>query len=308
MMSATALITTPGVRRRAWKLANGPSTWMLAPALVFFGAFAIVPLLGVAVLSLTEWDGLGAPSFTGFANWAHVFSDPVTLNAMWLTFAMTALTYLLQAPVSILLGVFMAGNERYRAVFSVLYFLPLLFSAAAIGIAFKALLDPNFGLSKAFDAAWLTQDWLGDPNLAFYVVIFVITWSFVPFHSLLYQAGVRQIPMSMYEAAKLDGAGRIQTFFSVTLPQIKYTVVTSSTLMIVGSLTYFDLVFVLTAGGPGNATRILPLDMYLTGFRSYQMGPASAIALILVVVGLVISLALNKFSGADKMESQTEGG
>nr|WP_119698324.1 sugar ABC transporter permease [Microbacterium halotolerans] len=307
-MSATALITTPGVRRRAWKLANGPSTWMLAPALVFFGAFAIVPLLGVAVLSLTEWDGLGAPSFTGFANWAHVFSDPVTLNAMWLTFAMTALTYLLQAPVSILLGVFMAGNERYRAVFSVLYFLPLLFSAAAIGIAFKALLDPNFGLSKAFDAAWLTQDWLGDPNLAFYVVIFVITWSFVPFHSLLYQAGVRQIPMSMYEAAKLDGAGRIQTFFSVTLPQIKYTVVTSSTLMIVGSLTYFDLVFVLTAGGPGNATRILPLDMYLTGFRSYQMGPASAIALILVVVGLVISLALNKFSGADKMESQTEGG
>lgn len=307
-MSATALITTPGARRRAWKLANGPSTWMLAPALVFFGAFAIVPLLGVAVLSLTEWDGLGAPSFTGFANWAHVFSDPVTLNAMWLTFAMTALTYLLQAPVSILLGVFMAGNERYRAVFSVLYFLPLLFSAAAIGIAFKALLDPNFGLSKAFDAAWLTQDWLGDSNLAFYVVIFVITWSFVPFHSLLYQAGVRQIPMSMYEAAKLDGAGRIQTFFSVTLPQIKYTVVTSSTLMIVGSLTYFDLVFVLTAGGPGNATRILPLDMYLTGFRSYQMGPASAIALILVVVGLVISLALNKFSGADKMESQTEGG
>ncbi|GAA3709615.1 sugar ABC transporter permease [Zhihengliuella alba] len=280
---------------------------MLAPALTFFGVFAIIPLLGVAVLSLMSWDGLGTPEFAGLANWQRVFSDPVTLNAMWLTLGMTVLSYAVQAPLSILLGVFMAGSEKYRALFSVLYFLPLLFSAAAVGITFKALMDPNFGLAKAFDVGWLAQDWLGNPQLAFYVLILVISWSFVPFHSLLYQAGVRQIPNSLYEAAMLDGAGRVRTFFSVTLPQLKYTVVTSSTLMIVGSLTYFDLVFVMTAGGPGNSTRILPLDMYLTGFRSYQMGPASAIALILVVVGLIVSLALNKFSGSDQMESQMEG-
>lgn len=288
-------------------MSDGPSTWMLAPALIFFTVFALIPLLGVAVLSLMNWDGLGTPSFAGFTNWQTVFTDPVTLNAMWLTFAMTILTYVTQAPISILLGVFMAGNEKYRAVYSVLYFLPLLFSAAAVGIAFKALLDPNFGLSNAFNIPLLSQDWLGSTDLVFYVLIFVIAWCFVPFHSLLYQAGVKQIPTSMYEAAMLDGAGRIRTFFSVTLPQIKYTVITSSTLMIVGSLTYFDLVFVMTNGGPGNATRILPLDMYLTGFRSYQMGPASAIAVILVVVGLVISLLLNKMSGSDKMESQQEG-
>src|SRR5699024_5506750 len=178
--------------------------------------------------------------------------------------------------------------QRYREVFSVLYFLPLLFSAAAVGIAFKALLDPNFGISRAFGLDLLRQDWLGSPNFAFYTVIMVISWSFVPFHSLLYQAGVRQ-------------------FFNVTLPQLKYTIVTSSTLMLVGSLTYFDLVFILTMGGPGNATRILPLDMYLTGFRSYQMGPASVIAVILVAVGLTLSLILNRASGSDRMESQMEG-
>ncbi|RZU63471.1 carbohydrate ABC transporter permease [Zhihengliuella halotolerans] len=305
--SAPARPPKPLTSGRGTRAADGPSVWMLAPAFAFFGLFAIVPLLGVALLSLTHWDGLGSPSFAGLENWTTVFTNPVTLNAMWLTLAMTVLTYVVQAPVSILLGVFMAGREKYRAVFSVLYFLPLLFSAAAIGIAFKALLDPNFGLSNAFDAPWLNRDWLGDPQLVFYVLVFVISWSFVPFHSLLYQAGVKQIPASMYEAAMLDGAGRARTFFSVTLPQIKYTVVTSSTLMIVGSLTYFDLVFVMTAGGPGNATRILPLDMYLTGFRSYQMGPASAIAVILVVVGLIVSLLLNRFSGADKMESQMEG-
>ena len=201
----------------------------------------------------------------------------------------------------------MAGRQRYREFLSVLYFLPMLFSAAAIGIAFKALLDPNFGLSQAFDAAVLRQDWLGRPDLAFTVVVVVISWSFIPFHSLLYQAGVRQIPQSMYEAATLDGAGTVRKFFSITLPQLKYTIVTSSTLMLVGSLTYFDLVFSLTGGGPGTATRILPLDMYLTGFRSNQMGEASVLAVILVAVGLTLALGLQRLTGAEKMESQAEG-
>jgi raffinose/stachyose/melibiose transport system permease protein len=284
-----------------------PSNWLLAPALVFFGIFAIGPLLGVLVLSFMQWDGLGTPQWTGGENWVSVLENPVSRQAMVLTVQLTLLSYAVQFPLSLLLGVFMAGRQRYREFLSVLYFLPMLFSAAAIGIAFKALLDPNFGLSRAFDAALLRQDWLGDGSLAFYVVVFVISWSFIPFHSLLYQAGVRQIPQSMYEAATIDGAGTVRQFFSITLPQLKYTIVTSSTLMLVGSLTYFDLVFALTGGGPGTATRILPLDMYLTGFRSNQMGEASVLAVILVAVGLTLALGLQRLTGAEKMESQAEG-
>ncbi|MEX5257507.1 carbohydrate ABC transporter permease [Kocuria arenosa] len=284
-----------------------PSNWLLAPALVFFGVFAIGPLLGVLVLSFMQWDGLGTPQWIGGENWVSVLENPVSRQAMVLTVQLTLLSYAVQFPLSLLLGVFMAGRQQYREFLSVLYFLPMLFSAAAIGIAFKALLDPNFGLSRAFDAALLRQDWLGDGSLAFYVVVFVISWSFIPFHSLLYQAGVRQIPQSMYEAATLDGAGTVRQFFSITLPQLKYTIVTSSTLMLVGSLTYFDLVFALTGGGPGTATRILPLDMYLTGFRSNQMGEASVLAVILVAVGLTLALGLQRLTGAEKMESQAEG-
>ncbi|MDN6330832.1 MAG: sugar ABC transporter permease, partial [Brachybacterium sp.] len=224
---------------RRTTLKTGPSNWLLAPALSFFGIFALLPLAGVVVLSFFAWDGLGTPQFAGLTAWFQVFQDPVTLNAMWLTLLMTLLSYVVQFPLSLLLGAFMAGHQRYREVFSVLYFLPLLFSAAAVGIAFKALLDPNFGLSRAFGLDLLRQDWLGSPTFAFYTLIMVISWSFVPFHSLLYQAGVRQIPASMYEAATLDGAGRVRQFFNVTLPQLKYTIVTSSTLMLVGSLTYF---------------------------------------------------------------------
>ena len=104
------------------------------------------------------------------------------------------------------------------------------------------------------------------------MIIFVVSWQFIPFHALIYQGAVRQIPTSMYEAALIDGAGRVRQFFTITLPQLKYTIITSSTLMVVGSLTFFDLIYVLTAGGPGDATRVLALDMYIRGFQASLMG------------------------------------
>ena len=134
--------------------------------------------------------------------------------------------------------------------------------------------------------------------------MFIVSWQFIPFHSLIYQGAVRQIPASMYEAAMLDGAGRVRTFWSITLPQLRYVMITSSTLMIVGALTFFDLIFVLTAGGPADATRNLALDMYIRGFQANQMGLASAIATILVVIGLALALFLRRLGGSG---SQLEG-
>jgi raffinose/stachyose/melibiose transport system permease protein len=281
--------------------------WLAAPALLFFLAFGVVPLVGVLVLSFTSWDGIGAIRPAGFSSWRAVLSDPALPHTLWITFLVMALSWAVQTPLSILLGVFLAGHQRYRGLLSVLYFIPLLLSSAAISITYKALLDPNFGLGAGLKIPFLTQDWLGRPNLALGVVIFVVSWQFIPFHSLIYQGGVRQIPLSMYEAAQIDGAGRLRQFFSITLPQLKYTIITSSTLMVVGSLTFFDLIFVLTAGGPGDATRVLALDMYKRGFQANLMGPASAIAVILVLVGLLLALLLRRLGGRDATASQLEG-
>ncbi|MCT6900700.1 MAG: sugar ABC transporter permease [Bifidobacteriales bacterium] len=288
-------------------LHKGPSLWYALPALLLFGLFAAIPLVGVVILSLTNWDGLGAVTWNGIGNWIRMLHDPLVLNGLKLTVILTVVSWLVQTPICILLGVFMAGKQRYRAFLSVFYFIPLLFSSTAVAIAFKNLLDPQFGLGKALGWKWLAHNWLGDPNTALWTLIVVVSWCFIPLHSLLYQGAVRQIPQSLYEAAMLDGAGTVRQFFSITLPQIKYTFATDSTLMIVGSLTYFDLVYVMTAGGPGNATRILPLDMYLKGFKSYDMGGASVVGVIILVMGIAISLLLNKLSGSDKMESQMEG-
>jgi len=283
--------TTPHASRRGQ---HGILSWLVAPALVFFVGF-------------TTWDGIGAIQPSGLDSWRAVLADPGLPHAVWVTFLVIVASWAVQTPLSILLGTFLAGHQRYRAVLAVLYVIPLLLSSAAIAIAYKALLDPNFGLGAGLGVEFLSQDWLGRPTLAFSLVVFVVSWQFIPLHTLIYLGGVRQIPQSLYEAAQMDGAGRVRQFFSITLPQLKYTIITSSTLMVVGSLTFFDLIFVLTEGGPGDATRVLAVDMYKRGFQANLMGPASAIAVILVLVGLALALLLRRLGGRDATQSQFEG-
>ena len=286
---------------------TGSLAWMALPALAIFVAFGIVPLVGVLALSLTQWDGIGAIHPAGLSSWRSVLTDPGLPHALWVTFLVMVLSWAFQTPMSLLIGVFLAGHQRYRELLAVLYFIPLLLSSAALAITYKALLDPNFGLGAGLGVPLLSQDWLGRGALALGVVVFVVSWQFIPFHALIYQGGVRQIPVALYEAAQIDGAGRLRQFFNITLPQLKYTVITSSTLMVVGSLTFFDLIFVLTEGGPGDATRVLALDMYKRGFQANLMGPASAIAVILVLVGLALALLLRRLGGRDAGTSQLEG-
>ncbi|HZO67870.1 MAG TPA: sugar ABC transporter permease [Kribbellaceae bacterium] len=279
---------------------------MVLPALAMFILFGVVPLVGVLVLSFTQWDGLGPIHPSGVSNWRVALKDPGLYHALWVTFEIMILSWLVQTPISLLLGVFLAGRQRYRSFLAVLFFIPLLLSSAAIAITYKALLDPNFGLGPGLHLGLLTQDWLGEAKLAVGVIIFIVSWQFIPFHSLIYQGGVRQIPTSMYEAAAIDGAGRVRQFFSITVPQLKYTIITSSTLMVIGSLTFFDLIFVLTAGGPGDSTRVLALLMYQQGFQANQMGLASVIAVVIVLLGLFLALLLRRLGGSTT-DSQMEG-
>jgi raffinose/stachyose/melibiose transport system permease protein len=285
---------------------SGAVLWMALPALLMFIAFGVIPLLGVLGLSFTTWNGISSIHFTGLTSWKAELKDPGLPHSLLITFEIMIISWLVQTPISILIGVFLAAFKRYRGFLAVLYFIPLLLSSVAISITYKALLDPNFGLGSGLKIDALNQDWLGSPRLAVGVLIFVVSWQYVPFHSLIYQGAVRQIPTSMFEAAQIDGAGRMRQFFSIILPQIRYTIITSSTLMVVGSLTFFDLIFVLTAGGPGDATRALALSMYQKGFMADLMGPASAIAVILVLVGLILAQVLRRLGGRGD-ESQLEG-
>ncbi len=285
---------------------NAPSILFALPALLIFIGFSVIPVIGVVLMSFTSWQGLGAITFTGITSWKTALSDPLTSNAIVITVKIMVLSFSIQAPLSLLLGVFLAGRQKYREVLGILYFVPMLLSSAAIAVLFRAFFDPNFGIGAFSNLPIFKANLLGS-KLAIYTVTIVIAWQFIPFHTLIYQGGVRQIPQSIFEAAKIDGANRWQEFWYITLPQLKHTAITSTTLMIVGSLTYFDLVFVMTKGGPGVATRMLPLHMYITGFQANQMGVAAALGVMLLIVGFILALITQRLGGKDRSESQTEG-
>jgi xylobiose transport system permease protein len=286
-----------------------PGFGWVAPALVFFGLFALIPMLALIYLSFTSYDGLNPPVFVGLQNWQALAQDQLFLDSLRLSGTLTVLSWLLQTGVALPLGVYLAGKERTRAVLAAVFFVPQLMSGAAIAVLWGTLFDPNFGLASVLGPLVGVPDgnFIGNPSLAFYVVLFVISWQFMPFHTLLYQGATRAIPESLYEAATLDGAGRWRQFRSITVPQLRATIITSGVLIVVGSLTYFEIVLILTNGGPGTATRILPLHMYVEGFRSFQMGYSAALAVVLLVIGTALSLVITRVTGYRQMASQREG-
>ncbi len=283
-----------------------PSAWYLAPALTFFALFAVLPMVLVVYLSFTQWDGFGFPSPTGAGNWSRLAGDGEARSSLGLTFLLMLLSWAVQTPIALVIGVWAAGKERNRAILSSLFFLPLLLSTAAIALLWRSVLDPNFGVTK--DLPLLGDlNFLGNTSIVVYTVVWVITWQYVPFHTLLYQSAARGVAPSLYEAATIDGAGRYRQFFSITLPQLRYTIITSTILMLVGSVTTFDTILILTGGGPGTATRIAPLYMYITGFSGFEFGYASAIAVLLLVIGAALSLFVTRVTGFRSMQSQQEG-
>lgn len=301
-------VRPPGPAGAAAGLRTGrPGIGWALPAVVFFALFAVVPLILVAVLSFTTWSGLGSPAFAGFDNWVTLFHDPVMIKSLWLSVLLTALGVVVQTPLSILLGVWAAGPQRNRAVLSAVFFVPLLLSATAVSVLWRALLEPNFGIPS--QAAWLFGDGnlLGDRTGAIAVLVLVSTWQFTPLHALIYQGAARAIPAVLYQAAEIDGAGRVRQFFHITLPQLRNSVITSVILMVVGGLTTFDTVLILTQGGPGTDTTISAYYMYQKAFKGFEFGAGAAIALLLVVVATAVSLIVVRVSGYDKMAGTKEG-
>lgn len=294
--------------------AGRPGIAWAIPGVLFFLCFAALPMVAVGYLSFTSWDGIASPTWVGLDNWSKLFDDPDMRHAIWLSTLLTVLTWVVQTPIALLLGVWAAGRQKNRAIISSIFFLPLLASSVALALLWNTLFDPNFGFASygwyETMVGWFGVDGvdlLGDENGAFAAVLFVTAWQFIPFHTLIYQGGARQIPKSFYDAASIDGANTVRQFFSITLPQLRNTMVTSTVIMVVGAMTYFDTILVLTDGGPGNATSIMPFLMYDEGFRSAEFGYASAVASALVVVATAVSLLLVRITGFSRMRSTREG-
>lgn len=296
--------TTGGLLR-----AGRPGLVWALPATLFFGVFALLPLAFAVYLSFTSYNGirLSPPRFIGLENWQRLVSDSAVGQSVVVTLTLVVLAVATQIPLGLLTGVWAAGPQRGRAVVVALYFIPLLMSTAAVSVVWGSLLDPNFGLPSALP--WLFGDGnvLGGKTSALVAIAFIYLWGASPLYTLIFQGAARAVPAVLYQAAELDGAGRVRQFFSITVPQLRNTIITCTILIVVGTFTAFDIILILTRGGPSGGTAILPYLMYEQGFVSYDLGYGSAIALVLVVLATIVSAVMVRVTKYDEMSSTQEG-
>lgn len=301
----------PVPRQQARERTSSRAAWLLpVPALVFLLVFAVGPVILAGVLSFTNWSGAGPIHWAGLANWHQLFAGTANRSAFYRTLEVALVSWVVQLGLGAALGVYLAGKRIYRALLAIIYFLPLVLSSTAIGIVWANFMDPNFGaLSAVLHNLHLhfTLNLLGSSRLALYAVTLVVCWQFIPFVTLIFMGGRRQIPDVFYEAAQIDGASPLRILRSITVPQLKYSFVTASVLTIVGSLGYFDLFLVMTNGGPGDATQVLGMRMYVEGFSTGQVGTGSTIGVTLALVGMGVGLALVWLTGFGQMRTQRGG-
>ena len=214
---------------------------------------------------------------------------------------MVALSIAIQLPVAMALAVLLHRGGKKLKIFKVVYFFPMLMSTVAVGALFKAVYDLQFGvvtpLLRAIGLGSLARDWLGDARVALFSVIAVICWQFIPFYMILFLARLSSIPNELREAASMDGATGGQYFWRVELPLMRGIIITAMTLSLIGSLKYFDLIWVMTEGGPSRATELMATYMYKEAFSSFRMGYGSTIAtamFFIVMTAALVAIAIRQ--------------
>jgi len=270
------------------------AAWLfLAPSLVLFATFTGVPVIAAFLISFTQWDLFNPPRFAGLGNYLALAGDRIFGKVM----GNTAYFVLASVPAQMVLGLASAlalnRGIRGQTFFRVAYFLPVVTSTIAAALVWAWLFNSNFGLINALLSAFGVTDpprWLGSTAWAMPAVIVVSVWQNVGYAMVLFLAGLQNIPKDLYDAGAIDGAMGWKRFYFITLPMLSPTTFFVLIISIIGSFQVFELVFVMTNAGPANATNTLVFYIYQNGFQFYQMGYASAAAMILFLIVLMATL------------------
>lgn len=270
------------------------TAWLfLLPSLILFLTFTGIPVIAAFGISFTQWDLFNPARFVGLGNYTRLFGDPIFAKVM----GNTAYFVLLSVPVQMLIGLgcALALNRgiRGQTFFRVAYFLPVVTSTIAAALVWAWLFNSNFGLVNALLSLLGVSNpprWLASSQWAMPAVIIVSIWQNVGYAMVLFLAGLQNIRADLYDAAAMDGAKGVRRFWFITLPLLSPTTFFVMIISIIGSFQIFELVFVMTNAGPANATNTLVFYIYQNGFQFYQMGYASAAAMVLFVIVLIMTL------------------
>lgn len=293
---------------RIARLRGGSTPYLfLLPALLIYCAYVAYPLIDSLYISFTSWDGLSpTKSFVGLKNYQHIFHDPVATLAFKNNLAWTAVTLVVPTILGLLLA--LGLNRRFpgSTLFRSIFYAPAILPLVGVAALWSWMYDPNVGLINTFlhnvGLGGLTQSWLGQPDLALPSVMAAAVWQGIGFPMVLYLAGLQSIPEEQYEAARVDGANAMGRFWHITLPWLTETHIIVVTLGVIGSFKVFDLIYAMTYGGPGQATQVLASWMYFNTFQYYHAGYGSALAWVIALISLVVTIpylrVMTKRSGA----------
>jgi raffinose/stachyose/melibiose transport system permease protein len=289
---------------RARRRAGPPRRWItvglfLSPALILYALFVLIPVAQAIQYSLFKWNGL-APltDFVGLQNYATALGSKGFTTSISNNVLIVVLSLAIQLPFSLALALILNRRFRGRAIFRLLFFLPYVLSEAVTGVVFTLMLQPHSVVDSTLAAVGLDaliQDWLGDSGLVMFTLFLIISWKYFGFHMIIMLAGLQGIPRELEEAAYIDGADRRSALRYVTLPLLGPTIRVSVFLSVIGALQLFDIVWVMTAGGPVNASSTMAIAMFKAGFRSHQFGYGSALAVILFLFCLVVALLYQRY-------------
>jgi len=271
----------------------------LAPVFLVFGLFLLLPLAHAAYLSLFDWDGLNAGTWVGLENYRELLTSPAIRSAFLHSFVLILFYGVLPIAIALFLVSLISRSRHVRGLgpYRTLLFLPQVIPSVVVAIAWRWILAQDGPLNELLDAVGLgglTRPWLGDFETALPSIGLIGTWAYYGLAMVLFISGVQKIPQSLYDAAHMDGAGPVREFFAVTLPGLRRELVVAATLTVAAAVATFDLVFVATAGGPGNATTVPALEVYRRAFTNGEVGAAAAVATVIAVVVFALMLAIRR--------------
>ena len=272
----------------------------LLPVILFLAVYVLYPIIDTFVISTYKWNGISANrDFVGLKNWKRLLADTKFWIAFWHNIVIMVVSVIIQIPLGLALATFLnffTKKVRISRIFKTVWFFPYLMSSVAIGFLFTYALATNGGIVSTISGWFGGQniDLLGNPKTALLTIILIVSWQFTPFYMVYCMAGYAGISDDIYEASVIDGATKGQYFWKVALPLLKPSLISAAILSMVGSLKYFDLIYVMTNGGPGSSTELMATYMYKFSFSQFNMGYGSTVAgVILILITAVALLKIN---------------
>ncbi|KEQ23088.1 carbohydrate ABC transporter permease [Paenibacillus tyrfis] len=266
----------------------------LLPATLIFVFFAIIPIFWSAYYGFFDWKGIGAAKFIGFDNYVEVIRDPI----FWLSFKnnmlIVAASVFGQIPIALILALVLTSSSLFHRMIRASVFMPMVLSSVVVGIIWSYIYHPQIGiLNFLLDAlgleSWKMQ-WLSDPKISMYMLMIPIIWNYIGPYMIMFIAALQNISPEIDDASRIDGVGPVRKLFSITLPMIWDTIKVAVVLCISGSLKAFDLIYVMTNGGPAHSTELLASYMYNNTFNVFRFGYGSAVSTAIIILSLLLIL------------------